>query len=179
MPCARSTARMAVEIAATFPCAPISPMKRPRGTSARPIPASARSGSRIQCSAAFENAASNSARNGRRVHIHDARVNASRTRCLDERRRAVNADHLGTARDDRCRERAVAAANIEHTFAGLRIEPIDDGLAELRDEACVARILLRAPILPGRIRRIRTSFPPRLNAKRSDQQAAGALRLNI
>ena len=51
---------MAVTIAATLPCPPNSPTKRPPGFSARHTPEMTASGCVIQCNTAFENTASNS-----------------------------------------------------------------------------------------------------------------------
>ena len=62
-----STERTATLTAATLPWPPNSATKRPPGFSARWTPCRTASASWIQCSAAFENTASNSASNGRAV----------------------------------------------------------------------------------------------------------------
>ena len=95
----------ATMIAATLPWPPISPTNRPPGRSARATPAITASGSAlIQCRAAFENTASNSARERQGCAVDEPRVDAAvaalRAPCRARRRR----------RPPRSRARPAAAA---------------------------------------------------------------------
>ena len=127
-----STLRMATWMAAMLPCPPNSATKRPPGFSARWTPASIASWSRTQCSAAFENTASNSRSNGNR--------SASITRASSPRavRRGnhllgrIDAHNRRARRGDFLGERALAAADIENPLPRLGIQQLEDGRAERR-----------------------------------------------
>ena len=111
---ARRRASRAVEL--RLPSPPISPAKRPPGFSARKIALATRSLSSIQCSAAFEKAASNSRveRHVRRVHV--MHVDADRLRrprpapanCRPRRRRRHARRSCGSAPHRRSQRRGSA-----------------------------------------------------------------------
>lgn len=59
----------------------------------------------------------------------------------------VDGDDVAADVAEANREGAVAAAEIENALAGLRVEELEDGRAELGDESRVAGVLLGVPLL--------------------------------
>jgi hypothetical protein len=82
-----------------------------------------------------------------RLARHDARVEAAGTGRLDHARARIDADHQGTPGPDLLRQHAVAAPQVEHALAGLRIEELQHRSTQRRHEPRVPRVALRIPAL--------------------------------
>src|SRR5439155_3476223 len=81
-----------------------------------------------------------------KTHLsHDSRVDAAPTDGLDLRHARVDPDHHAAARDERLRQRPVAAAEVEDALPRHRREQLHDRRAQLGDEARGARVALGIP----------------------------------